>query len=126
MIAPCEVAVKSVVPAVKAMIAKELVEKHSLRQDEVAELLGISQSAVSKYTTKTRGYVINIAEIQQVQPFIDKMITLLVKRDYPRREFLGLFCQACLTVRKTDLMCQFCKKADSEIDMEKCGFCLNR
>ena len=117
---------KSVIPAVKALMAKELVEKHNLRQDEVAELLGISQSAVSKYTNKVRGYVINVAEVQHVQPFIDKMIILLVKGDYQRREFLGLFCQACAAVRSTNLMCQFCRKANSHIETEACGFCLSR
>jgi predicted transcriptional regulator len=126
LIVPCEVAVKSVVPAVKALITKELVEKHNLKQDEVAELLGISQSAVSKYSNKVRGYVINVEEIQQVQPFIDKMIILLVKGDYPRQEFLGLFCQACAAVRRTNLMCQFCRKTNSRIEIRECGFCLSR
>jgi predicted transcriptional regulator len=92
----------------------------------VAELLGISQSAVSKYSNKIRGYVINVEEVQQVQPFIDKMIILLIKRDYPRHEFLGLFCQTCAAVRRTNLMCRFCRKANSRIEIEECGFCLSR
>ncbi len=126
LIVPCEIAVKSVVPAVKALMAKELVETHKLRQDEVAKLLGISQSAVSKYTNRVRGHVINIAEVQQVKPYIDKMLVLLVKGGCQRREFLGLFCRACGAVRRTSLMCQFCAKANSHIESEDCGFCLDR
>lgn len=124
MIIPCEIAVKSVIPAMRALMAKELVEKHGLRQDEVAELLGISQSAVSKYTRKVRGHVIEISDVEGVQPLINKMIGLLVSGTYQRREFLIVFCQTCSTIRKTRVMCQFCQKADPTIEIEECGLCM--
>ncbi len=123
MILPCEIAVKSVVPAVKALIAKELVEKRGLKQDEAAEILGVSQSAVSKYTRKVRGYVIKVDDLEEIEPLIDEMIGLLVSGTYRRSEFLRCFCQTCALIRKTGLMCQFCKKADQKINIEECGFC---
>ena len=124
MIAPCEVAVKSVVPAVKALVANELVEKHGLKQDEVAELLGISQSAVSKYTRKTRGHVIKVDDIEDIRPLISKMIVLLLSRNYQRQELLSSFCQTCVAIRKKGLMCKFCRKTDPHIVIEECSFCL--
>ena len=124
MILPCEIAVKSVIPAVKALIARELVEKHGLKQDEAAELLGISQSAVSKYTRKVRGYVIKVDGLEEIEPLIDEMIGILVSRTHKRGEFLRCFCQTCVLIRKTSLMCQFCQKADQKIKIEECGFCL--
>jgi hypothetical protein len=123
LIVPCEIAVKSVVPAVKALLAKELVEKRGLKQDEVAEILGISQSAVSKYTRKVRGYVININGIEEIKPLIDKMIGALVNETPQRGEFLRFFCQTCVTIRKRGLMCQFCQKTDPKIKVEECSFC---
>jgi len=125
LIIPCEIAVKSVIPAVKALIAKELVEKRGLKQDEVAEILGISQSSVSKYTRKVRGYVIKVDDIEEVEPLIDKIIGLLVSGKQQRAEFLRFFCQTCMTIRRTSLMCQFCQKADPYVKIEECGFCLN-
>jgi predicted transcriptional regulator len=125
LIVPCEVAVKSVIPAVKALIATELVEKRGLRQNEAAEILGISQSAVSKYTRKVRGYVIRVDGIEEINPLIDKMIKLLVSGTDQRAEFLRVFCQTCVSIRRTSLMCQFCKKADPKIAIKECGFCLN-
>jgi predicted transcriptional regulator len=104
-------------------MAKQLVEKHGLKQDKVAELLGISQSAVSKYTRKVRGYVIKIDEIEELEPTIQKMVTLIVNGPYRRTEFLEAFCQTCLMVRRTSLMCQFCQQADSNIKVEECNFC---
>ena len=125
MIVPCEVAVKSVIPAIKALMAKQLVDKHGLKQDQAAELLGISQSAVSKYTRKVRGYVIKIDDVDAVLPLIDDMISLLVNGNYHRKELLASFCQTCMAVRKTGLMCQFCRKADPNLDIEDCGLCMD-
>lgn len=121
LIIPCEIAVKSVIPAVKALMAKELVE-NGLKQDEVAAVLGISQSAVSKYARKVRGNVIKVDDVKEIQPLIEKMIDLLQSRTYQRREFLETFCQACIVIRKTGLVCQFCQKAEPKI--KECGFCL--
>jgi predicted transcriptional regulator len=106
-------------------MAIELVENHGLKQDQAAEILGMSQSAVSKYTRKTRGYVIRIDDIREVEPLITKMVILLVDGKYQRTEFLTIFCRACKTVQKTGLMCQFCKKAEVKAKISECNFCLS-
>lgn len=123
LILPCEITIKTVVPAVKALMATELVEKRGLKQDEVAELLGISQSAVSKYTRKIRGYVIKIDEIEELEPIIEKMINLIVNGSYEREEFLKAFCQTCAIIRRTGIICQFCQKTDPNIKTKECNFC---
>jgi predicted transcriptional regulator len=124
LIVPCEIAVKSVIPAVRALIAKELVEKRGLKQDEVAEIMGISQSAVSKYTRKVRGYVIKVNGTEEIEPLIDKMISMLVNGVPQRGEFLEFFCQTCIAIRKAKLMCPFCLQADPKMRVEECSFCL--
>lgn len=124
MIIPCEVAVKSVVPAVRALMAHELLERHGLKQGQVAEILGISQSAVSKYSNKVRGYVVEIDKVEDVHPLVNDMITMLLSREYARAEFVDLFCRACKVVRKTGLVCQFCKKAEPNLKTDDCNFCL--
>jgi hypothetical protein len=107
----------------KALMARELVEKHGLKQERVAEILGVSQSAVSKYTRGVRGYVIRIDDIEQVAPLVDKMIGLLVGGHCQRRELLAVFCQTCSTIRKTNLMCQFCQRTEPTIQVKECNFC---
>jgi predicted transcriptional regulator len=124
LILPCEVAVKSVVPAVKALMAQQLVEQHGLKQDQVANILGISQSAVSKYSKKVRGYVIEVEKVEPIQPLISDMIIMLMKGEYQRDDFLQLFCQICAIVRQTGIVCQFCRKSETKIEIKKCSFCL--
>jgi len=120
---PCEIAVKSVIPAVKALITQELVEKHGLKQEEVAKILGISQSAVSKYTRKTRGQAIHIEQMEEIQIPINNIVTLIVDGSNSRTEFLKLFCEICEIIREEGLMCEFCQKTNPTIRMEECDFC---
>jgi predicted transcriptional regulator len=123
VIIPCEVAVKSVIPAVKALMANELLEKQDLTQDRVAEILGISQSAVSKYMRKIRGYAVKVDDMAEIQPLVHKMTTLLRSGAYERKEFLKCFCRTCMVIRKTSIMCHFCQKTDPALNVEECGYC---
>ncbi|TET64799.1 transcriptional regulator [Candidatus Bathyarchaeota archaeon] len=125
MILPCEIAVKAVVPAIKATLATELVQTYGFKQAHAAEILGISQSAVSKYTRQVRGHLIEIGNMGEIKPLITDMVNLLVDENPKRTEFLGLFCQTCRTIREKGLMCQFCKKTDPMIKAGVCYFCLH-
>ena len=78
LILPCEVGVKTVLPAVKAMMARSIVEKHGLNEKQTADLLGLSQSAVSRYVGKERGNLLLI-ENPEVLALIDQMVTSLIK-----------------------------------------------
>jgi len=124
LILPCEVAVKSVVPAVKALMAQQLVEEYDMNQEQAAEILGISQSAVSKYFRKVRGHAIEVEKVQEARPLITSMVIMVVNGEFRRAEFLQLFCKTCGTIRKTGMACGFCKKSDPKIQIEECGFCM--
>jgi predicted transcriptional regulator len=51
---PCEV-FRDFLPAIRAILVKDLVERHHLSQVEVADRLGITQPAVSQYLRSLRG-----------------------------------------------------------------------
>ncbi len=52
---PCEVIVWNVVPIIRKEFAKSLIENHDLTQREVADKLGITEAAVSRYISGKRG-----------------------------------------------------------------------
>jgi predicted transcriptional regulator len=124
LILPCEVTVKSVVPALKALMAQQLIQEHGMKQEQVAEILGISQSAVSRYSKKVRGHVVEADKVQQAQSLVAGMVIMLVNGEHSRAEFLQLFCEACGAIRKTGVVCQFCKKSEPKIKIQECGFCM--
>lgn len=125
MILPCETAAKVIIPAIRAYIARELVVTYDLKQENVAEILGITQSAVSKYASRVRGNILQVDGIKEVQPLLTELVTLAVSdREFSRNFFLQKFCETCKTIRKTGLMCPLCRKANASVDTQECSFCL--
>ncbi len=123
LILPCEVGVKTVLPAVKAIMARSIVEKHGLNEKQTADLLGLSQSAVSRYISRERGNLLNIEGTTEVLDLIDQMVTHLIKVPDNKTEILKLFCQTCTTIREKGLMCPICQKEMPKTWVEKCLFC---
>ena len=120
---PCEVGVKTVLPAIRALMARTIVEKHGMKEKQAAEILGLSQSAISRYTTKDRGNILTIEKVPEVQVLIDQMIKLLLYEPHKTVETLGLFCQTCKTIREKGLICQLCQKKTRRRQVEICAFC---
>jgi len=123
LILPCEVGVKTVLPAIKAIMARSIVEKHDLNEKQTADLLGLSQSAVSRYIGRERGNLLNIESTPEILALIDQMVNHIIKQPDNKTEFLKLFCQTCQTVREKGLMCPNCQKEMPKAWAEKCLFC---
>ena len=123
LILPCEVGVKTVLPAVKAIMARSIVEKHGLNEKQTANLLGLSQSAVSRYIGRERGNLLLIEDATDVIALIDQMVTHLIKEPDNKAAILNLFCQTCQTIREKGLMCTHCQKEMTQAWAEKCFFC---
>ena len=112
LILPCEVGVKTVLPAVKAIMARSIVEKHGLNEKEAANVLGLSQSAVSRYVGRERGNLLEIEGKTEIVDLIDQMVSHLMKQPDKKTEFLRLFCQICQFIREKGLMCDDASATD--------------
>ena len=124
---PCEVGVKTVIPAIRALLAIKLVEQHGMNEKQTAMLLGLSQSAISRYKTKNRGNILQIDTDPEVQTLIDKMLNLLINGK-PQELFkiLDVFCETCTVVRKKGILCSMCQKKTTETNVEVCTFCFSK
>ena len=125
MSVPCEVAVKCVLPVIRAVVARELMVRYQLKQVEVAKLLGVSQPAVSLYCRNMRGSSIDLRSDSVIKNLVVKMAESLVKDNLPRKELILKYCEICRAIRAKGLLCDLHKEFDSAIDTEKCGLCNN-
>ncbi len=122
MLAPCEIAVKCALPAVRAMIAKQLLTKNNLKQAEAAELLGVSQPAISLYSRKIRGKAINLERDQDVKVLVERLANTIAEKNLPRKEFIVKFCEICRTIRAKGLLCKMHKNFEPSIEKD-CELC---
>jgi predicted transcriptional regulator len=123
MTLPCEVAVKSVIPAIRSAIARELTQSYGLKQEEVAQLLGVTQTAVSKYTRHCRGAVLEVREVEGAQPILKETVWSLANGEMDKYELAEKLCLVCRIIRKRGLMCKLCALSDPTIDSSKCLVC---
>jgi len=122
LIIPCEVAAKSVIPALRAMVARELIAEYGMKQELVAERLGVTQAAVSKYRHQVRGEAIDLEGAAEVRQISRDIASTLVGDPSPLN-VSRKFCQACTDIRALGLMCETCRKVDPSWDVEHCTIC---
>ena len=101
MILPCEIGVKTILPSVKAIMAREIVTNRGMNEQQTAELLGLSQSAVSRYMNKERGNnQLALENHSDILAQINQMVTTLISEPDNKSEILRLFCGTCQAIRK--------------------------
>jgi len=123
MSVPCEVAVKCVLPVVRAMAAQQLMKIHRLKQVQAAQLLKVSQPAISHYCRKIRGKAIDLENDIEVNNLIQDMTESLVKDQLSRKELTQTICRICRTIRAKGLLCRLHGKFDKTISIEECEIC---
>jgi len=123
MILPEELASKSVIPAIRALIVKRLVEEHDMTQQEAAKLLGVTQPAVSKYLHQKRGAAIRLGGIKEIEQATSEIAEMVSTHKAQPTEVMGKIEAACEYVRRNRYMCDLHKRLEPEFDVNSCHVC---
>jgi hypothetical protein len=123
MILPEELASKSVIPAIRALVVKRLVEEHGMTQQEAAKLLGVTQPAVSKYLHEKRGAAIKLNGIKEVDEATGEIAELVSSQKVPQIEVMSKIEAACDYIRRNRYMCDLHKKLEPSMDVNSCHVC---
>lgn len=93
---PCEIAVKSVIPAIRVRVAKILYWKYRLTQIEISKMLGITQPAVNKYIyNKINNKILNLSRDKEIV-----RVSEIISKDLVEGKRAGL----------KDRICELCNK----------------
>jgi predicted transcriptional regulator len=125
MTVPCEFVVKSVLPAIRALIAKELRHTHFMKQVQIASLLGVTQSAVSQYLRSYRGKAINIEDLVEIRDIVRTIAIGLANTLLTRRQVVQNYCKACQIIREKRLLCTLHKRIDPTYNVDACDVCMS-
>lgn len=123
MLLPCEVAVKSVLPALRGAVVKILYNDFGMKQVEIAKILGITQSAVSHYLRGIRGIVFMVEETGEAQEELKSFAKALAHRNLTLKEQRKYYCKLCNIIRMKGLMCKIHERFDPTVKVGECTFC---
>jgi uncharacterized protein len=126
MLLPSEIEAKSLIPAVRAILAKKLIGEYSLKEEDVAKDLGITQAAVSNYVRGTRGdteLISKLESVREVMRMIDDIAKDLSTNKAYTPSTLAKFVGLCNYMRYTLIICDVHHSIESNIDEQICEQC---
>lgn len=123
MLLPDEIASKSVIPAIRAMVVRRLVDEHGMTQQQAAHLLGITQPAVSKYMHNKRGIAIKLEGNRRVERAAKKIADMLVSWKARHVQVMGRLYETSVHVRKNKLMCDLHRRLEPGVNLTGCRIC---
>jgi predicted transcriptional regulator len=121
---PCELAVRAVIPALRALIARELYDIHHLKQPQIAMLLHVTQSAVSQYIRGLRGRAIDLEGNPDITALVHSITSGLMTASWTPRQLVKHYCQACRIIRLQRLLCPVHRRVDPFYPIENCDVCM--
>ena len=128
MLLPAEIESKTLIPALRAILAKKLAEEHDIREDEISKMLGVTQAAISNYIRGTRGDPSLIAKLlseKQVAQLIDELCENLASDLAYTPSSLSKFIGLCNYIKSSLLICDIHHNLESDIDEAICKECEN-
>jgi predicted transcriptional regulator len=120
---PDEIASKSVIPAIRAMVVRRLVDEYGMTQQQAACLLGITQPAVSKYMHNKRGIAIRLDGIDRVNEAASKIAAMLVSGKAGQVQIMSKLNDVSVQVRKSRLMCDLHRRLEPGLNLGGCRIC---
>jgi predicted transcriptional regulator len=120
---PYEIAAKSVIPAIRGIVARSLIERN-MRQSDIAESLGITQPAVSKYFSEKRGKAIDFAKREDVKKMAEVISEGIATHKLNNVEVTNLIKEICDYVMRSGYMCELHYEIDPEIKDLNCKICM--
>jgi len=128
MLLPAEIESKTLIPALRAILAKDLAKKHHMCEDEISKMLGVTQAAISNYIRGTRGdpqLIEKLLAEKQVAEMIDDITSSLSSDRAYTPSSLSKFIGLCNFIKTSLLICDIHHELESDIDDEICKECEN-
>jgi len=98
----CEVYVKCILPALRALVAKIMVKEYGLSQLDAAKILGVTQASINYYLSGKRGQKV-LAELElidEVRRIANEIARRLIEER--RLDHTDYFCRLCILLKNNE------------------------
>jgi len=126
MLLPSEIEAKSLIPAIRSILAQKLIKEYRLKEEDVAKVLGVTQAAVSNYVRGTRGdtqLAAKLESVLEVTRMIEDIARDLASDKAYTPSTMAKFVQLCNYMRYTFIICDVHRTMESHIDEKVCEQC---
>jgi predicted transcriptional regulator len=119
---PCMLITTHVLPAIRVIVAKDLVKVHELKPVRVASKMGLTPAAVTQYVSGVRGkkMVDALQRSEKTRAMLNRLTMELVKPESDIRAAMPMVCELCKIVREERMLCHVC---DFFRESSRCDIC---
>jgi predicted transcriptional regulator len=128
MLLPSEIETKTLIPALRAILAKKLMETYNIQEEDISKMLGVTQAAISNYIRGTRGnpeLITKLLSIKEVSEMIDEIASNLSTNMAYTPASLSKFIGLCNYIKSSLLICDIHHNLETNIDEAICKECEN-
>jgi len=128
MLLPAEIETKTLIPALRAILAKKLMEIYNIQEEDISKMLGVTQAAISNYIRGTRGnpeLITKLLSIKEVSDMIDEIASNLSTNMAYTPASLSKFIGLCNYIKSSLLICDIHHNLETNIDEAVCKECEN-
>ena len=123
MLTPYEVAVRTVIPAIRSMIVKELYMKYNMKQKDIARLLDLTQAVVSYYLSDNRGKVIDLSDFEDVIYLVREKARIIFEKKPDPKTITSMVLEITKYFISRGYLCRFHRELEPDVNPECCGLC---
>lgn len=122
---PCLIVVSQILPAMRAIISREMVERYRLGPGEIAAKMGVTPAAVTQYLKGVRGSdsLNMVSKSRRARKILLELTYELAKEEIDMVIVLRKLCDACNCVRSERLICGMCQNSLPGLDNGRCDIC---
>jgi hypothetical protein len=126
MLLPSEIESRTLIPAVRVIIAKKLANEYNMKEDAIAKILGITQAAVSNYVRGARGdnqLISKLEGIIEIRRMIDDITKEIAINNSFRASTMAKYIRLFNYIRESYIICDVHHTLEKNIDRETCKAC---
>lgn len=124
---PCVIIVKHVLPAMRVLVAKELMEKYGMRKIDASEKMELTPAAITQYFKGERGtnFLGEMAKSEETMKKVSKLAETIAKGESSIEEIIEQMCGICDTIRSEELLCELHREELPVLQKYKCPVCMH-
>jgi len=122
---PCVIVVKYILPAVRVLVMKELIEKYNVRKVDASAKMDLTPAAITQYLKGERGagFLDEILQSKETMKEVSELAEALAKDDASLEAVIEKLCGICATIRSEELLCRLHEKDMPALKECKCTIC---
>jgi XRE family transcriptional regulator, thiamine biosynthesis regulator len=121
---PQELAARAILPALRGMVARDLVREHRFTHQRAADLLGLSRPAVTLYARGLRGRAIELRRKEDVQLIVRDMANGLARGELDTRGLMTKLDAAATYILRKGYACKLHELVDPDLKGSGCNLCM--